>query len=378
MTGLLVLKALGPDSARSPEFQYLLSLDLLHARDAFGCTELAVSGDSRLPEGPFDAVLLLGDANVLLARSSLEAMRDRLLAGATEVRPYRLADTGLASRFPVYTLRGYERLERAFLEEGSGTLPAPPSPPAVALLRFDEFARRAAGIPVADLLSNPVSLAAPPGAPGVAHAGLYHEFIDYYGEVRTDILPFLPPGAREVLEVGCGRGATGRLLQERLGCRVTGVELNPVVAREAARHLYRVLQGDVQTLEIAGRYDAVIALELVEHLVDSERFLARVRELLAPGGRAVFSIPNVGHWSIIDDLLTGRWDYLPVGLLCYTHFRFFTRRSLADWLRRSGIDRFEIVPQRTELPDRFAALEGPFEVNAESLSTKGFYVVVHG
>lgn len=355
MTNLLVLKTLGTDSAGSPELQYLLSLVLLHARQAFGRAELAFEGQGPLPEGPFDAVLRLSDANALLTRRSLEAMRDRLLAGAAEVRPYRLADTGLAGRFPVYTLRGYERLERAFLEEGSGNAPAPSSS-AVALLRWEEFERPTGQEPV--------------------FAGLCHQFIDYYGEVRSDILPFVPPEAREILEVGCGRGATGRLLQERLGCRVTGVELNPVVAEEAARHLHRVVQGDVQTLDLDGRYDVVIALELVEHLVDSERFLARVRELLAPGGRAIFSIPNVGHWSIVDDLLAGRWDYLPIGLLCYTHYRFFTHRSLADWLRRSGLEHFEIIPQRTELPDRFAGLTGAFEIDAESLSTKGFYVIV--
>jgi SAM-dependent methyltransferase len=356
---LLVLKSFGADSAGSPELQYLLSLVLLHAREAFGRVELVFEGQGPLPAGPFDAVLRLSDANVLLTRPSLEAMRDRLLTDpVAEVRPYRLADTGLAGRFPVYTLRGYERLEQVFLEERPGNVPNPPSPPAVALLRWEEFERPTGGEP--------------------AFAGLCHEFIDYYGEVRSDILPFMPPEAREVLEVGCGRGVTGRLLQERLGCRVTGVELNPIVAREAARHLHRVVQGDVQTLDLEGRYDVVIALELVEHLMDSERFLARVRELLAPGGRAIFSIPNVGHWSIVDDLLAGRWDYLPIGLLCYTHYRFFTRRSLADWLRRSGIERFEIIPQRTELPDRFAGLQGAFEVDADSLSTKGFYVVVTG
>lgn len=358
MNDLLVLKALAADSSESPEFQYLLSLCLLEAREVFGSAELA-AGEP--PAGRFGAVLQLSEANVLLARRSLRAMRGRLHAGAAEVRPYRLADTGLAGRFPVYTLRGYERLEQAFLDAGSGDIPIPPSPPSVALLRWDEFERRRSGLA--------------PAAP--AYAGLYHEFIDYYGEVRSDVLLFIPPEAREVLEVGCGRGVTGRLLQERLGCRVTGVELNPVVAQEAARHLHRVIQGDVQTLDLGGRYDVVLALELVEHLVDSERFLARVRELLAPGGRAIFSIPNVGHWSIVDDLLAGRWDYLPIGLLCYTHYRFFTRRSLADWLRRSGLDRFEIIPQRTELPDRFASLGGGFEVDAESLSTKGFYVIAY-
>lgn len=352
MTDLLVLKTFDGDSAGAPEFRYLLSLVLLHAREAFGRAELAIEGEGPLPAGPFDAVLRLGSANALLTRRTLEVMRDRLLAGASDVRPYLLAETGFAARFPVYTLRGYERLERAFLE----TEPAPPpSGSSVALLRWEEFASPTGAAPV--------------------FAGLCHEFIDYYGEVRSDVLPFVPPGAREVLEVGCGRGVTGRLLQERLGCRVTGVELNPIVAEEAARHLHRVVQGDVQTLDLDGRYDAVIALELVEHLVDSERFLARVLELLAPGGCAIFSIPNVGHWSIVEDLLAARWDYLPIGLLCYTHYRFFTRRSLGDWLRRSGIEHFEIIPQRTELPERFAALEGAFAVDAESLSTKGFYVV---
>jgi SAM-dependent methyltransferase len=351
VTGLLVLKALGDDSAESPEFQYLLSLVLLHAREVFGSAELAVG---QPPEGEFDAVLRLSGANVLLTRRTLEVMKERLQAGAAEVRPYRLADIGL--RFPVYTLRGYERLEQVFLEERSAALP-PPSPPAVALLTWDAYRSRTEASPV--------------------FAGLCHEFIDYYGEVRDDVLPFLPEGAQEVLEVGCGRGATGRLIQDRLGCRVTGVELNPVVAREAARHLHRVIQGDVQTLDLEGRYDAVIALELVEHLVDSESFLARVRQLLAPGGRAIFSIPNVAHWSIVEDLLAGRWDYQPIGLLGYTHYRFFTHRSLGDWLRRSGIERFELIPQKTEFPERFAGLAG-FEVDAESLATKGFYVVVHG
>ena len=351
MNCLLVLESPGDDNAESPEFQYLLGLCLLHARQAFGHAELAPAPP---PDLSFDAVLRLSDANVLLTRRSLEVMRDRLLAGASEVRPYRLADTGLAARFPVYTLRGYERLESYFLEQGDGNVPPPP--PSVALLTWDAWQSGS---------STPV------------FAGLCHEFIDYYGEVRDDILPFIPEGTREVLEVGCGRGVTGRLLQERLGCRVTGVELNPIVAQEAARHLHRVLQGDVQTLDLQGRYDAVIALELVEHLVDSESFLARVRELLAPGGRAIFSIPNVGHWSIVEDLLAGRWDYLPIGLLCYTHYRFFTRRSLSDWLRRSGIERFELIPQRTELPDRFASLPG-FETDAESLSAKGFYVIVYG
>lgn len=359
MADLLVVKTLAAESAESPEFQYLLSHCLLEAREVFDSVETVMAGEGPPPaDRRFDAVLLLSSGNVLLCRRSLAAMRDRLAAGAQEVRPYRLADTSLAA--PIYTLRGYELAERAFLERGPAGAPENPSRAPVALLSSERFR------------------SLPADESGIGYAGLCHEFIDYYGEVRSDVLPFIPEGAREVLEVGCGRGVTGRLLQDTLGCRVTGVELNPVVAREAARYLHRVIQGDVQELEIAGGYDAVLALEVVEHLVEVEGFLTRLKRLLAPGGRAILSIPNVGHYSTVEDLIAGRWDYLPIGILCYTHYRFFTRRTLADWLRRSGIEKFEIVPQKTELPERLLALRGGFDADLESLATKGFYVLIEG
>ncbi len=362
MADLLVLTALehgDGESAHAPEFQYLLSHVLLEAREVFGRVETVRAGERKIPQipGMFDAVLLLSSANVLLCRRSLAAMWSALGAGVREVRPYRLADVGADS--PIYTLRGYERAERAFLERGPGSAPVNPSRQPVALMIHEDPEH-------------------PSEATGIAHAGLFHEFIDYYGEVRSDILPFVPAGAREVLEVGCGRGVTGQLLQEKLGCRVTGVELNPVVAREAAKHLHRVIQGDVQELEIEGGYDAVLGLEVVEHLVEAEAFLARIKKLLAPGGRAILSIPNVGHYSIVEDLIAGRWDYLPIGLLCYTHYRFFTRKTLEDWLRRAGIERFELVPQKTELPGWIGEVSGRFETDPESLSTKGFYVLIEG
>ena len=371
MSDLLIVRAPDPDAECSPEFQYLDSYVLLQAREAFGRV-VAVSLGETLPAGRCEAVLLLGP-NVLISRRSLEVMRNALRSGLAEARPWRLADAGAGS--PIYTLRGYERAERTFLEAGPRGASPPASHLPVSLLSFDRFSQALEKTTLERLLREPDSL--PADGPGIGHAGLCHEFIDYYGEVRSDVLPFLPESAREVLEVGCGRGMTGRLIQERLGCRVTGVELNPVVAREAARHLHRVLHGDVQTLEIEGRFDVVLALELVEHLVEAEGFLARVKQLLAPGGRAIFSIPNVGHYSIVEDLIAGRWDYLPIGLLCYTHYRFFTRKTLADWLRRCGLERFDLIAQTTELPERperYAA----FEADLKSLSTKGFYVIVEG
>ncbi len=208
-------------------------------------------------------------------------------------------------------------------------------------------------------------------------AGLCHQFIPYYGEERRDVLPLLPDRLGEVLEIGCGDGTTGELLERRFGCRVTGVELNPHAAAAAAGRIHRVVAGDVEQLELDGRYDLVLALELFEHLTEQEAFLARMRRLLEPDGTLLLSVPNVGHGAVVEDLLAGRWDYLPIGLLCYTHYRFFTRATLESWLERCDFSRVRLVAQRTEAPERLlAALEGSgLEIDRDSLSTRGFYVL---
>ncbi len=50
----------------------------------------------------------------------------------------------------------------------------------------------------------------------------------------------------------------------------------------------------------------------------------------------VASVPNLGHWAVVDDLIRGRFDYVPYSLLSGTHVRFFTRRTLTDLFEASG------------------------------------------
>lgn len=370
MADLLLLRYETPAAARSPELRYSSSCLRAAARQVFGRVEEVrwhpgLGDGPRLPEGL--PALVVGHENVHLGARSLEAMKAALAGGARVVVPDRLASFELAEE--VHTLRGFERVEARLVAGDLAPRERRRSHLPVALVAGPCVASRSP----AALLTDPELLDEEP----VVHAGIFHDYVDYYGEVREDVLPYVPAGVAEVLEIGCGRGLTGALLQERLGCRVTGVELNPEVARDAATRLHRVLVGDVETLEIDGSFDAVVATELFEHLCYPEAFLEKMRTLVRPGGRIVLSVPNVGHASIVEDLLAGRWDYLPIGLLCYTHFRFFTRRTLASWLERLGFARHEIVAQTTAVPEeRFARLADVFEVDLESLRTKGFYVVL--
>ena len=380
MTSLLLINFLTEEAERSPEMRYLASCVRADARRVFGEVEMVSWRPGvAAPEAAFPddiPVLVMGQENIHLGAQSLARMQRALADGADVVVPERLASFDLDAGAQTYTLRGFETLERRLLAQQADTRASLRSHLPVALFS-PGFAAHLRELPLARLLVEEGLLEAQGLADDVVVAGIFHDYIDYYGEVRGDILPFVPDGVRDVLEVGCARGLTGELIKQQRGCQVTGVELNPEVAKDAARRLDRVIVGDIEELEIDGPFDAVVATELFEHLNYPETFLENMRRLIRPGGRIVLSVPNVGHYSILEDLMAGRWDYLPIGLLCYTHFRFFTRATLASWLERLGFSHYEIVAQTTELPERFAGLADRFEIDLESLRTHGFYVVAN-
>lgn len=370
---LLFVGREGTDPAGSEELRYLAEMELAEAATVFD--RLTVVGPDELAGalGTTDWVLLQGPEPLFLGRASLRTMRAQ---DAAAVVPHRLDQLAGGDAAGIHTLREYELVERDLLERARvEPLPAAAAVPAL-LTRTTRLVEPGLRPLLDDWLAGRTGLETVASALRAARAGLCHCFVDYYGSVRDDVLPLLPENAREVLEVGCGRGFTGAMLQRERGCRVTGVEINETIARDARTRLHAVVHGDVLTTEIDGRFDAAILFDVLEHVLRGEELLRRVARLLRPGGVIVLSVPNVGHASVVRDLLAGRWDYLPMGLLCYTHVRFFTRRTLEDWLGRCGFDDFDIVPRLTPLPPELQQLPVALAVDHESLRTHGFHVVV--
>lgn len=145
---------------------------------------------------------------------------------------------------------------------------------------------------------------------------------------------------KRVLEFGCGSGFVSRRLLER-GNVVVGIERDPEAAALASRFCERVVVGDLERLdlarELAGeRFDVILLGDVLEHLRDPLTLLAAVRPMLVPPGCLVITIPNTAHWSVRMDLLLGRFEYTPTGILDETHLRFFTRDSFSRLLTEAG------------------------------------------
>lgn len=169
-----------------------------------------------------------------------------------------------------------------------------------------------------------------------------------YERARPEILDHVPLTARRVLDLGCATGTTGAALKDRQDVQVTGIEIEPEYAREAATRLDRVIEGDVArpSADLEGPFDALIAADVLEHLTDPWTTLQTYTRLLAPGASAVVSLPNVAHWSTFAYLARGRWPRKPEGIFDATHLRWFTRRDALDLLTGAGLQPHTVVRRR--------------------------------
>ncbi|HEY6890387.1 MAG TPA: class I SAM-dependent methyltransferase [Solirubrobacter sp.] len=164
-----------------------------------------------------------------------------------------------------------------------------------------------------------------------------------YERARPEILEHVPRSARRVLDLGCATGTTGAALKQRQGVEVVGVELEPDYAREAATRLDHVLNADAETAAPEGRFDVLIAADILEHLKDPWSALKRYSRLLEPGATVIVSLPNVAHWSTYAHLARGSWPRRPEGIFDATHLRWFTLRDAEDLLRQAGLTPHTVV-----------------------------------
>ena len=153
------------------------------------------------------------------------------------------------------------------------------------------------------------------------------------------LLEQVPSGAR-VLDVGCAEGYVSRELRER-GCAAVGVEADASAAERARRWCDEVIVGDVEAADVRARvtgpYDRVLFGDVLEHLRDPASVLRWARELLAPDGLVVASLPNIAHWTARRELVRGRFPREDHGLFDRTHLRFFTRASARELLESAGL-----------------------------------------
>ncbi|HXT07023.1 MAG TPA: bifunctional 2-polyprenyl-6-hydroxyphenol methylase/3-demethylubiquinol 3-O-methyltransferase UbiG [Roseiarcus sp.] len=145
-----------------------------------------------------------------------------------------------------------------------------------------------------------------------------------------------------ILDIGCGAGLLSEPLS-RLGAKVTGLDPAASAIAAARAHAeatgaeltYRA--GTVEDLAAEGaQFDAVLAMEVVEHVEDVAGFIAAAASLVAPGG--IFCLSTLNRTAKSFALAIVGAEYLLRWLPKGTHRweQFVTPLELTGALRRAG------------------------------------------
>jgi SAM-dependent methyltransferase/glycosyltransferase involved in cell wall biosynthesis len=175
----------------------------------------------------------------------------------------------------------------------------------------------------------------------------------YYEGANPDLLYRIPVNACVVLEVGCGAGGLGAAYKA-INPNVTyiGLEYMEEPAALARHRLDHVLTVDVEQnptpqlpIPSSASVDCLVYGDVLEHLRDPLAVLQQQLQWLKPDGVVLACIPNVQHWSVLAQLLAGRWPQEDQGLFDRTHLRWFTQASVVELITAAGLTLHDITPR---------------------------------
>ncbi len=137
---------------------------------------------------------------------------------------------------------------------------------------------------------------------------------------------------RKVPEVGCLDGRYLSLLRSR-GWTVAGIELQP-------QNETFIVEHDASLPFPFGReFDVVIAVEVIEHIVDTDAFLRHCATVLKQDGILILTTPNLLFWVNRVAMLFGKQPY-------FAYADYHVRMFVWDDLREKVSRYFDILEVR--------------------------------
>lgn len=164
-----------------------------------------------------------------------------------------------------------------------------------------------------------------------------------------------------VLDVGCYDGTISRQIANQDN-QVVGIDISRKAAAMARKKGITAFSLNIEEQSIPtrlGRFDVVVAGEIIEHVFDPDSFLKKLHAVLKPGGQLLITTPNLAGIGSRLSLLAGRLPWMVENDLLpgkSGHIRYFTLLELEKILNRH---RFRVIVKSTDSVG-FGSVSFPF------------------
>lgn len=191
------------------------------------------------------------------------------------------------------------------------------------------------------------------GTPDYAEAELTNFPLRFYVEQGAGIDILARPAfalarrgsVKRYLEIGCGYGFGVDVASRVFGWEARGIDPSPFASRGARDLGIRIdsMHLGPGTEKQVGTFDAIVAMEVIEHISDPVPLLQTLKAHLSPGGAIYMSTPNA---KVAEDR---HHPVLVPALSPGYHVTIFSRDGLEIAIRRAGFDNVMVVETSTSL-----------------------------
>ncbi len=183
-------------------------------------------------------------------------------------------------------------------------------------------------------------------------------------ETLTELLGTQAKEAARVLDYGCGPGHfVGYLIKQ--GWRAEGVEIADDASAMARAEGLRVYDSMAAIPNGQGRYDVIVSLNVLEHVLEPMEVLIELRQALKPGGLVVIRVPN--DFSPLQVIAQKQLETEPWWIALPDHINYFDFESLERFMEAAG---FDVVDRLGDFPMEMFLLFGDVYVGNPEIGSQ--------
>ena len=146
---------------------------------------------------------------------------------------------------------------------------------------------------------------------------------------------------KSLIDIGTGNGSTIPVWLSN-GFKVAAMEPDPAGFLYSKKHSQADVRnlgvGEALPIEWQNAFDAVISLEVVEHLFDPVQLVKTANEALKMDGIAIVSTPYHGYLKNIFLALANKWDFHHHPTRVGGHIKFWSKRTLSKLFVGEGFE----------------------------------------
>lgn len=168
-------------------------------------------------------------------------------------------------------------------------------------------------------------------------------------DVHKLVMPVLMKWIRtdkteQLLDLGCGNGALTFSLS-KLGIKCAGLD-HSASGIQLASNNYPEIDFFQSAMDLPlpsafnSKFDTVLSVEVIEHLMAPRQIFERAKEALKPNGYLVITTPYHGYFKNLALAITNSFDMHWHPLRDFGHIKFFSKKTLTQLFDEQG---FEVI-----------------------------------